>query len=147
MSGNLPTPTASSFEHDHDARLVDVSEETWGFVVPSAFVNAPHGHGEDSAGSSVPRLSGHLIKRAGVREEDGLVNVRVDILQAPNASHAFLKEVLEMYGNLGSIARMRGIVDGVKSVLPCHMAIAKKSYAALQAIGREEGTSVSMALS
>ena len=140
VTANLPTPTATSFDHDHDARLVDVSEETWGIVMPGASVGTPWSPYEDSAAaSSPPRLSGHLMKRAGVRDEDGLVNNRVDILHAPNPSHALLKEVLEMYGNLGSIARIRGIVDSVKSVLPLHMAMAKKSHAALQAMGTEEG--------
>ena len=115
--------------------------------MPSAFVNASWGPCGDSAASSAPRLSGHLIKRAGVRDEDGLVNIRVDILHPPNASRALLKEVLEMYGSLGCIARIRGIVEPVKSLLPWHMAIAKKSYAALQAMGPEEGVRVGTALS
>lgn len=147
VTANLPTPTATSFDHDHDARLVDVSEETWGVVIPVAFVNTPWGPYGDSAASSPARLSGQLIKRAGVRDEDGLVNIRVDMLHAPNPSKALLKEILEMYGSLGCLARIRGIVDPVKSVLPWHMAIAKKSYAALQAMGTEQGAQRSMALS
>ena len=143
-TGNLPTPTATSFDQDHDARLVDVSEETWGVMMPDAFLDAAWGPCEDPAAPDPPRISGHLIKRAGVRDEDGLVNIRVDILHAPNASHALLKEVLEMYGNLGSIARMRGIIDPVKSILPWHIAVAKKSYTALQAMGTEKGVPVSM---
>ncbi|KAL8787851.1 MAG: hypothetical protein Q9195_007591 [Heterodermia aff. obscurata] len=139
VNGNLPTPTATSFDHDRTARLVDVSEETWGVVMAGTIANAPWDPDQDSTASSPPRFSGHLMKRAGVRDGDGLVNIRVDILQAANASQALLKEVLEMYGSLGTLARMRGIVDPVKSVLPWHIAIAKKSYAALQTMGTEEG--------
>ena len=116
---------------------MDVSEETWGVVMPGAFANAPWGPCGDSTASKPPRLSGHLMKRAGVRDEDGLVSIRVDLLHALSPSHVLLKEVLEMYGSLGALARMRGIVDPVKSVLPWHMAMVKKSCAALRAM--EEG--------
>ena len=147
VTANLPTPTATSFDHDHDARLVDVSEETWGVVMPGAFAHTPWGPHGDSAELSRAQLSGQLIKRAGVRDEDGFVNIRVDMLHAPNPSHALLKEVLEMYGSLGCLARIRGIVDPVKSVLPWHMVITEKAYAALRAMGSEQGVPRSMALS
>ena len=34
-AGNLPTPTTVSFDHDSDARLIDITEETWGVVMES----------------------------------------------------------------------------------------------------------------
>ena len=129
----MPTPTTVSFDHDHDTRLVDAAEESWGIVHGTTSSDTIH-RTEDGTRWCSALLSGHLMKRAGVRDEDGLVNVQVDILHANKPSPTLLKEVLEMYGSLGTLARIRGIVDQVKSVLPWHVAMAKKSLTALEAM-------------
>lgn len=38
-----------------------------------------------------------------------------------------LREVLSMYRGLAALARLRGIVDRVKGVLPWHVAAARKA--------------------
>lgn len=135
LATNLPTPAATSFDHDHEARLVDIREETWGLATDFAPSNTLLDSDKKTTVWCPALLSGQLIKRAGVRDEDGLVNLGVDILHAQQPSHALLKEVLTMYGCLGTLARIRGIVDPVKSVLPWHLATVKKSQVALQVTG------------
>lgn len=131
LAASMPTPNTVSFDNDHDTRLVDVAEETWGFVLGTTSSDSTYLK-EDASPWCSALLRGHLMKRAGVRDEDGLVNLQVDMLHAHKPSPALLKEILEMYGSLGTLARIRGIVDTVKSVLPWHLAMAKKSLIALQ---------------
>ena len=80
-----------------------------------------------------PLSSGYLLKRLGTRDEDGLLTCGVNLIYAQRPYEALLKEVLMMYGHLATLARIRGIVDPVKSVLPWHVAAAVKAHAALEA--------------
>lgn len=79
-------------------------------------------------------LSGYLIKRAGARDEDGLLSLAVDIVHASKPSPALMKDVLVIYRSLGTLARSRGVIHSVRGVLPWHLAIAKKSYASVEAL-------------
>lgn len=72
--------------------------------------------------------SGYLVKRAGPRDEDGLIPLGVNLVHGQKPYKAVLKEVLGMYRNLGTLARVRGVVDPVKSVLPLHVAAARKAW-------------------
>ena len=134
--GNVPAPATASFDYGRDARLVNITEETWGFEDAScSSYKANHDLSE-----LCPALSeGYLMKRAGVRDEDGLVNLHVRILHSTKSSNGLLKEILEMYGRLGTLARIRKIVDPVRSILPWHLAVAKKSYIALKVMKTWEG--------
>ena len=75
--------------------------------------------------------SGFLVKRAGPRDENGLIPLGVNLVHGQKPYKAVLKEVLGMYRNLGTLARVRGVVDPVKSVLPLHVAAARKAWKAL----------------
>ena len=75
--------------------------------------------------------SGYLVKRAGPRDEDGLIPLGVHLVHGQKPYKAVLKEILGMYRNLGTLARARGVEDPVKSVLPLHVAAARKAWKAL----------------
>lgn len=82
--------------------------------------------------------SGYLVKRAGPRDEDGLIPLGVNLVHGQKPYKAVLKEVLGMYRNLGTLARVRGVVDPVKSVLPLHVAAARKAWKMLSETMRFE---------
>jgi len=127
------TPPANTAfgDHDAEARLVDVTDETWGIVmshsvsdvcIPSDFCPA--------------LVSGYLLKRCGPREEDGVMRIGVNVIRGQKPHRPLLKAVLGMYRNLGLLARIRGIVDPVKSMDPYHVAVARKAQATLTATMR-----------
>lgn len=82
-------------------------------------------------GRSACMASGFLVKRAGPRDEDGLIPLGVNLVYGQQPHKALLKDVLGMYRNLGVLARVRGVVDPVKSVLPLHVAAARKAWKAV----------------
>ena len=121
---NAPTPTSGAFDHSAEAKLVDIIDETWGLVMAGCLDDTR------SLLDSCPALiSGYLIKRAGARDEDGLIAFGVNIIHAQKPDKLLLKEVLRMYRGLGLLARLRGIVDPISSVLPWHIAAARKAHA------------------
>lgn len=72
--------------------------------------------------------SGYLLKRAGTRDEDGLIAVEVDIVHGDlKGKETVLKEVLSMYRGLAALARLRNVVDRVTGVLPWHVAAARRA--------------------
>ena len=125
-AANPSTPTVASFEHDLDARLVDITEETWGLVTCST------SSGPNIDSEAPPLHSGYLMKRMGPQNQDGLLTCEVCLLYAQRPCEALLKEVLQMYSSLATLARIRGIVDPLKSLLPWHIAAASKAHTALE---------------
>ena len=125
-SANPTTPTLASFESDSDARLIDVTEETWGLVMNNA-ITALNANPE----VSVPLFNGFLMKRQSAHDQDGLLTCEVNLLYSQRPCEALLKEVLGMYSSLATLARIRNIVDPIKSILPVHVAAAIKAHAAL----------------
>ena len=121
---NAPTPTSGAFDYSAEAKLVDITDETWGFVMPRCFDDS---HG--CLGSCPASISGYLIKRTGARDEDGLIALGVNIVHAQKPDKLLVKEVLRMYRGLGLLARVRGIIDPVSSLLPWHIAAARKAHA------------------
>lgn len=122
---STPPPGTAFGEHDAEARLVDITDETWGIVMNRSV--------DDLCSSEhcLAVASGYLVKRAGPRDEDGLVRMQVNILHGQKSYRPLLKAVLGMYRNLGLLARVRGIVDPVKSVVPFHVAAARKAHVAI----------------
>ena len=134
IAASLQTPGVTLYDHDNDARLVDITEEAWG-VVTGLPLSDPDIVVPGSTPTLCPALvSGYLIKRAGARDEDGLLSLAVDIVHASKPTPVLMKDVLVMYRSLGTLARSRGVIDPVEGVLPWHLAIAKKSYASVQAL-------------
>ncbi|MCJ1470627.1 mediator of RNA polymerase II transcription subunit 13 [Pseudocyphellaria aurata] len=123
---NPATPTTANpaVDPDPSAKLIDITDETWSLAFSKPLNNPllpPH--------ICRPVVSGYLLKRGGARDEDGLIPAQVDVVHAaePKTGEALLEEVLAMYGALGTLARLRGIVHPVRCVLPWHVATARKA--------------------
>lgn len=121
-----PPSTTAFNDHDADARLIDVTDETWGVLVgrslddgcvPSEYCSA--------------LASGYLIKRRGPHEEDGLSRIGVNIIRGQKPHRPLLKAVLGMYSNLALLARIRGIADRARSVDPYHIVVVRKAHMAV----------------
>ena len=121
-----PPANAAFGDQDSEARLIDVTDETWGVIIDGTLDDV---HTPSDTCASV--ASGYLIKRAGPRNENGLIPLGVNVVHGQKPYKAVLKEVLGMYRNLGTLARVRGVVDPVKSVVPLHVAAARKAWKAL----------------
>ena len=135
VSTHISTPGAASAQgavpaafgdNDEDARLIDITDETWAAIVSSANVKSK----VDSVDTKT-KPQGYLIKRAGTQDQDGLLLVQVNIIHGSKPLQQLLKEVLAMYRNLALLARVRNVIDPVKGTLPIHVAAAGKAYAAL----------------
>lgn len=59
------------------------------------------------------------------------MSMGVNLLHAQKPYHVQLKDVLDMYHGLGTLARIRGLVDPVRGVLPWHMAAAVNARSGL----------------
>ena len=130
-----PPPNAILADHDPEARLIDVTDETWGIVIDGTLDDL-----KSRSEKGMCMANGYLVKRAGPRDEDGLIPMGVNLVHGQKPFKALLKEVLAMYSNLGTLARVRGIVDPVKSVLPLHVAAARKAWKAVSETMRYEPT-------
>lgn len=131
---STPPPSTAFGDHDPEARLVDVADETWGVVTNLSADDM------GIASDYCPALScGYLVKRAGPRDEDGLVRVGVNVVHGLTPPRPLLKAVLGMYRNLGLLARVRGIADPVKSVVPYHVAATLRAHAAVTSTMRYGG--------
>ena len=123
--GTPPSNTAFS-DHDGDARLVDITDETWGVVMT---------HNVDDLcvlSDSCPALvTGYLLKRAGPRDEDGVVRLGVNVIRGQKPHRQLLKNVLGLYRNLGLLARIRGVVDSMHGLEPYHIAVVRRSHEAV----------------
>ena len=117
-------PTGTSVETppelDPDAVLSDVVDETWSVIL------SDRGSVEPTAFSR-----GLLLKRSGLDDGDDFVAMGVSLVFAPRSKEVSLKEILGLYRNLGTLARLKGIVDSVQSVVPWHVAAACKAQDAL----------------
>ena len=126
VQANTPPSHTSFGDADAEARLVDITDESWGVVmnrsvndvcVPSEFCPA--------------LASGFLLKRAGPRDEDGVVRMGVNIIHGQKPHRPLLRTVLTMYRHLGLLARIRGIVDPLYGVAPNHVAAARNAQEAV----------------
>ena len=117
-------PLANNAENDTNARLIDITEETWAIITEKTKVQ-----GSDSPYTK-SNLTGFLVKRAGTRDEDGLLLVQVDNISG-EGFQLDLMGVLKMYRDLATLARVRNIVDSVYGTLPVHIAAAGEAHAAL----------------
>lgn len=125
QAGTPPANVAVG-DHDSEARLIDATDLTWGVVMDGTLDDLT-----SLSEKSSSMASGYLIKRAGPRDEDGLIPLGVDLVHGQKPYRAVLKEVLGMYRNLGTLARVRRVVDPVTSVLPLHVAASRKAWKAL----------------
>lgn len=115
---------------DPKARLVDKTDETWGAVAARSY---------EKGGAPMALASGFLVKRAGPVDADGLVMMGVSIVYAEKIGESLLKKILCMYRALGILAKARGITAS-RSVLPWHVAVARKAREGLDLMMQWVGT-------
>jgi len=132
-SGNGPinalTPTDNVIDIDPDSSLIDVTDETWGVVLGHRI------HNTMSLTDRRPGLaSGYLIKRAGRQDEDGMVAMCVNLLHIDQPYTPQLREILAVYRGLGTLARLKGLADPIRSVIPWHVAAAVKAQEVLSSV-------------
>lgn len=131
-NNNAGTPGENSMEPENDARLIDYTDQSWGSVLAHRLNNS------NSLLEINPALiSGYLIKRGGTNSDDTPVVMEVNIVHSevignPRTFHeSLLREILGYYRGLGTLARVRGVVDPVKDIRPWHIAAAQKAVKAL----------------
>lgn len=137
---NAATPPEVAFDPNNEADLTvqDPTEESWSVVLPFGLNQSREVIKFRSA-----MLSGYLLKRQGMRGEDGLAKLGVNLIHTstlscpPDADDAkrkalaaaredLLKEILGQYRGLVTLARTRGGIDAVHNVVPWHVATAIK---------------------
>lgn len=126
------TPGENTAEPDSDSCLVDYTDQSWGAVLAHRLNNS------NSLLDLNPALiSGYLIKRGGTNLDDPPITMEVnvvysDVVGNPRTFHeSLMREVLGYYRGLGTLARVRGIVDPVLDCRPWHIAAAEKAVNAL----------------
>ncbi|KAK3316175.1 mediator complex subunit 13 C-terminal-domain-containing protein [Apodospora peruviana] len=115
---------------DPDSTLVDATDMTWGVVSSHRLNNS------SSLTELNPALaSGYLVKRCGPRPEDAPVAMEVNVIHTegsnPRVYDHLLREMLINFRGLGTLARVRGVVDKEVDVRPWHVAAAEKAVRAL----------------
>ena len=118
---NPPTPSAGT-DHDADARLINITDETWGIVAAS-----PTGVMSRNGLSHTRLAHGFLLKRAGTRDEKGVVPLEVNLVHAQKPYEPLLKEIMSMYNGLALLSRIRGMASQLSGLLPLHVAACVKA--------------------
>ena len=131
-NASAATPVDGPVEPDSDARLIDSTDQSWGAILSHRLNNS------NSLMELIPALiSGYLLKRGGINSDDPPIIMEVNILHSevvgnPRTFHeGLLREILGYYRGLGTLARVRGLVDAVGDVRPWHIAAAEKAVKAL----------------
>jgi mediator of RNA polymerase II transcription subunit 13 len=130
--GSAATPGENTAEPDADARLIDYTDQSWGAVLAHRLNNS-----NSLLELSPALISGYLLKRGGTNLDDPPIVMEINIVYSevvgnPRIFHeGLLREVLGYYRGLGTLARIRGVVDSVKDVRPWHVAAAEKAVKAL----------------
>ncbi|KAJ5093435.1 Mediator complex subunit Med13 [Penicillium angulare] len=125
QSANAPTPTEPTFEPDSDVVITDLSDESWAVILSHRLNSCPH------VTEYRPALaSGYLLRRKGTTDSDGVFSMTVNLIhsQRPASSHEpLLKEILGMYRDLASLARIKGMRSVQGNTLPWHIATALRA--------------------
>jgi len=126
------TPGEAPTEPDNDAFLIDFTDQTWGAVLSHRLSNS---HCLLECNPAL--MSGYLIKRTGMHADDAPVVMEVNIIYTdvqgnPRTIHeSLLREILAYYRGLGTLARVRGLVDGKEDCRPWHVVAVQKAVEAL----------------
>ncbi|KAL1898606.1 hypothetical protein Sste5346_003510 [Sporothrix stenoceras] len=109
--------------------LVDVTDNTWIAVAA---------HRLNTASTWVDvrpaLLSGYLIKRGGIGRDDAPVVLEANVVYVDpkhRVSDALARDILTSYRALGTLARVRGILDSERDARPWHIAAAERAARAL----------------
>jgi mediator of RNA polymerase II transcription subunit 13 len=128
---NAPTPSDSNTELkiDADATLIDITDQTWGVILPHRLNNS-----RSLLEFNPTLISGYLIKRSGAAASDVPIVIEVNIVQSevyPRMYDPLLREILGFYRGFATLARVRGCVNPVKDGRPWHIAAVEKGVQAL----------------
>ena len=130
VSAHVSTPggtvVTSVLENDPDARLIDITDEAWTIVTETPARDMTQG-----SSHPLPISVGYILKRAGTQNEDGLLALLVNVIRDQEPRQKQMKELLSMYRDLAMLAKVRNILDPVKSILPIHVATVGEAHKAL----------------
>ncbi|KAE8147376.1 mediator complex subunit 13 C-terminal-domain-containing protein [Aspergillus avenaceus] len=119
---NAPTPTDSAMEAESESVLTDICDESWGIILSHRLNNSPH-----STEYRPALASGYLLRRKGDTDGDGVYAMTVNLIYTQRSSEMILREILGMYRDLGTLARVRGTRTVQKNTLPWHIATAVRA--------------------
>lgn len=148
QDNNATTTGGNAAVVDDETTLVDVTETTWGVVVSHRLNNSL------SLTELNPALaSGYLVKRSGPRQEDPLVVMEMNVVYSDvnnsgtgtgprgggggvgmGNSDYLLKEMMVYFRGLGTLARVRGMVEREMDVRPWHVAAVEKAVRVLSVL-------------
>ncbi|KAL4750842.1 hypothetical protein BDW72DRAFT_107779 [Aspergillus terricola var. indicus] len=122
---NALTPTDSLLESESESLLVDICDESWCVVLSHRLNGTLH------LTEYRPALaSGYLVRRRGTTDVDGAYTMNVNLLftQRPsNHYETILREIIGMYRDLATLARVRGTRIVQSGTLPWHIATAMRA--------------------
>lgn len=126
---NAPTPTDSALEAESESLLTDVTDETWAVTLSHRLNSSPH------LMDYRPALaSGYLLRRKGATDGDGVYTLTLNLIYTQRHSSSYetvLREILQMYRDLATLARARGTRTVQRSAMPWHIATAVRAQEAL----------------
>ncbi|KAL4803745.1 mediator complex subunit 13 C-terminal-domain-containing protein [Aspergillus unguis] len=126
---NAPTPTDTLLESDSESLLTDISDESWDVVLSHRLNSTLH------LTEYRPALaSGFLLRRRGPTNADGAFSMSINLLftQRPSSSYnTLLHEIIGMYRDLATLARVRGTKIFQSNTLPWHIASALRAQEVL----------------
>ncbi|RFU35149.1 hypothetical protein B7463_g1232, partial [Scytalidium lignicola] len=129
---NPGTPGDISSEPDIDARIIDYTDECWGAILSHRLNNS-----NSLLDLNLALISGYIIKRGGTSSDEPPVLLEINIVHSDVIGNTrtfyegLLREIIGYYRGLGTLARVRGVVDPVKDGRPWHIAAAEKAVKAL----------------
>ncbi|KAL4943724.1 hypothetical protein BDV06DRAFT_220984 [Aspergillus oleicola] len=122
---NAPTPTDILAESDYETLLTDICDESWSVLLSHRLNGTLH------LTEYRPALaSGYLLRRRGSTDMDGAFSMNVNLLftQRPSSSYeTLLREIIGMYRDLATLARVRGTRIAQSGTLPWHIATAVRA--------------------
>jgi mediator of RNA polymerase II transcription subunit 13 len=140
LNAATPPELALAFDplHEPDLSIHNPTTTTWSVVLPFG-LNQSH----ELLPSRPALLSGFLLKRRGLRDEDGLTQLGVHLVYTSAlagpldadegkrkavvaAREELLRDMLGQFGGLVTLAGTRGCIDPVEDVVPWHIATAVK---------------------
>ncbi|KAL4739622.1 mediator complex subunit 13 C-terminal-domain-containing protein [Aspergillus similis] len=126
---NALTPTDSLLESESESLLVDICDESWCVLLSHRLNGTLH------LTEYRPALaSGYLVRRRGTTDADGAYTMNVNLLftQRPSTHYeTILREIIGMYRDLATLARVRGTRIVQNGTLPWHIATAMRAQETL----------------
>ncbi|KAL4988596.1 mediator complex subunit 13 C-terminal-domain-containing protein [Aspergillus falconensis] len=122
---NAPTPTDPLLDSESESLLIDICDESWSVLLSHRLNGTLH------LTEYRPALaSGYLVRRRGTTDADGAYTMNVNLLftQRPSTSYeTLLREIIGMYRDLATLARVRGTRIVQTGTLPWHIATAVRA--------------------